>query len=167
MSGLSTAGGLPGEGRETGNILRRITTLSLYTFGLLALISEAWRKNETGAFTGRDRLLMESFARKQKRRAGKTAGFSIQIGKNSMRPFSAILTGRQDRRLSSPLPQAAGKLTQGSATAGPPAQALKGGIKGDTMLQGNDGHRDAAPIDRLDCLCASAPRSLLRPICPF
>jgi acyl-CoA dehydrogenase family protein 9 len=71
LYGRQIAGGRTGK-REY--LLRRITTLSLYTFGLLALLSEAGQKREAGELRARDLLIMESFvteakeARRQNRR---------------------------------------------------------------------------------------------------
>jgi acyl-CoA dehydrogenase family protein 9 len=60
LYGRQIAGGRT-ENREF--LLRRITTLSLYTFGLLALLSEA-RQNRV--LTARDRLIMKSFIEEAK-----------------------------------------------------------------------------------------------------
>jgi acyl-CoA dehydrogenase family protein 9 len=47
-------------------LLRRITTLSLYTFGLLALLAEAERKPKAATITARELLIIESFVEEAK-----------------------------------------------------------------------------------------------------
>ncbi len=47
-------------------LLRRITTLSIYTFGMLALLCEAWQKLRGSGLTERDIRIMECFVAEAK-----------------------------------------------------------------------------------------------------
>jgi acyl-CoA dehydrogenase family protein 9 len=68
MSGLLLYGRRIFRGRSENRqfFLRRITTLSLYAFGLLSLLSEAAQKLAAAALTERDRLIIESFTAEAK-----------------------------------------------------------------------------------------------------
>jgi acyl-CoA dehydrogenase family protein 9 len=68
LSGILLYGERIGRGR-TENVeflLRRITVLSLYTFGILALLSEADRKQKTGALEKEDMLVLQYFVQEAK-----------------------------------------------------------------------------------------------------
>jgi acyl-CoA dehydrogenase family protein 9 len=56
--------------------LRRITTLSLYTFGLLALLSEARQKHPVCSLSSRDELIMRSFTAEAKEARRQNSRFS-------------------------------------------------------------------------------------------
>jgi len=68
ISGLLLYGRRIARGRTANRefLLRRITTLSLYTFGLLALLAEAERKPKAATITARELLIIESFVEEAK-----------------------------------------------------------------------------------------------------
>jgi acyl-CoA dehydrogenase family protein 9 len=68
LSGLLLYGGRISRGRTADRefLLRRITALSLYTFGLLALLSEARRKQKASALGKKDLCILEYFVAEAK-----------------------------------------------------------------------------------------------------
>ncbi len=68
LSSLLIYGGSMAKGRTANRefLLRRITALSLYTFGLLALLSEAGRKQRAGELAKEDLRIMEYFVAEAK-----------------------------------------------------------------------------------------------------
>jgi acyl-CoA dehydrogenase family protein 9 len=95
LSGLLLYGRSIARGRTANRefLLRRITTLSLYTFGLLALLSEADQKQRAGELEAGDLRILECFAAeaKEARRAN-----SRLFDSNRERLGSALFRERLD-----------------------------------------------------------------------